>query len=59
LRAAVESSRHAASTSRASASPRPTSINFSGSPKCAPVDYFRANGFDRGDYVNLVRSLDD
>jgi flavin-dependent dehydrogenase/ribosomal protein S18 acetylase RimI-like enzyme len=23
------------------------------------IDYFRANGFDRGDYVNLVRNLDE
>ena len=23
------------------------------------IDYFRANGFDRGEYVNLVKSLDE
>ncbi|HEY0083371.1 MAG TPA: hypothetical protein VGB61_11310 [Pyrinomonadaceae bacterium] len=23
------------------------------------IDYFRANGFDRGHYVNLVRDLDE
>ena len=24
-----------------------------------PIDYFRAHGLDRGEYVNLVRSLDE